>query len=201
MKLIAGWLIGQGAALANAESPTETQVLEAIKTVLTAKTGEVTALGNENSTLAGQLAALTNERDDLKHHADTAATTLANEQTARKTERHGRAAMATDLAIQRGKLAVAKRDETITSLENSADFDAAAKALFAAASVVKIAGQDTETGKVLANDEAMALQREYNSAFQMELTAAGQDPVKAHRNVMSLPKYAGLAAKFVPNKP
>jgi len=193
--------MGQGAALANAESPTESQVLEAIKTVLTAKAGEVSALGNENSTLASHLTALEADLTAQRSRAAEATTALANEQTARKTERQGRAAMTVDLAIQRGKLTVAKREETVAALENSAHFDRDATAMLAVPNVVKIAGQDTETGKMLANDEGAALQREYNSAFQMELAAAGQDPVKAHRNIMSLPKYAGLAARFVPQKP
>ena len=30
--------------------------------------------------------------------------------------------------------------------------------------------------------------------------ATGQNPVAAHNNFMRLPKYTGLAAKFVPKK-
>jgi len=67
--------------------------------------------------------------------------------------------------------------------------------------VVKIAGQSTESGKVLANDEAVVLQNEYHQALQMEMIATGQDIVKAHRNVMTKPEYSGLALKLQPKPP
>ena len=67
--------------------------------------------------------------------------------------------------------------------------------------MVKISGQNAESGKVLANDEAVVLQNEYNKALQMEMIATGQDILKAHRNVMTKPEYSGLAAKLQPKPP
>lgn len=184
MKLIAGWLIGQGFALANTESPTETQVLEAIKSALTAKTGEVTALGNENSTLAGQISTLETEITTERTKTTEATTALVNEQVVRKAERRGRAMLAADLAIQRGKLTVAKRDAAIAVLENSANFDTDAGAMLAAPNVIKIAGQDTESGKVLANEHDLVM-AEYDREFKAQLALYNQDPVRAHTAVMA----------------
>ncbi len=53
MKLIAGWLLANGIALANTESPTEIQVLEGCRQLFTSQAGNVTTLANEKSTLAG----------------------------------------------------------------------------------------------------------------------------------------------------
>jgi hypothetical protein len=105
-----------------------------------------------------------------------------------------------DLAIQRGRKTVAEREAVIAALENSGDFVADSQALLEGKPVVKIAGQDTQSGKALANEEAQQVQAEYQQAFNSELIATGQNPLQAHRNVMTLPKYAGLAAKLVPLK-
>lgn len=188
--------------LANTAEPTEDQILGAMQTLLTSKTGEVTALGNEKSTLSGTITTLTAERDALKRRADEAATTLANEQTARKADRHRAAVLAVDLAITKGKRTVAQRDAEITTLENSGDFDAAVKALTEGPAIVKLAGQDTQSGKQQSalDNESAVLTNEYNQAFAAELIATGQDAVKAHQNIMRLPKYAGLAQKLLPKK-
>ena len=50
------------------------------------------------------------------------------------------------------------------------------------------------------SDATVALQNEYQQAFTTEMVATGNDPVKAHKNVMTLPKYAGLAEKLMPAK-
>lgn len=200
MKLIAGWLLAQGVALANSENPTETQILDGLKTVLTSKTGEVVALGNEKSTLTGKLTALENEKTSLTTRATQAETALANEQTARKAERRRAAEAVADLAIHRGYKTVAERDTVITALENSADFKKDSDALFAGQPTTKVTGTNVESGKQQAalSNEQVALTNEYQAAFQAELIATGQNPTKAHQNIMTLPKYQGLAAKLAP---
>lgn len=202
MKLLAGWLLAQGIALANAENPTETQLLEGFQRLHTTSAQSLTALGNEKSTLSGTITSLTTERDTFKRKAEEQATALANEQAAKSAERKGRAAATVDLAIHQGKVTVAQRDAEITALENSADFATAATALLARAKTTKTAGQDAQSGKqtaALANEQA-ELTREYNQALQNELIETGQNPVKAHQNVMTLPKYATLAEKLRPKQ-
>jgi hypothetical protein len=197
MKLITGWLTAHGVALANAESATETQVLEALQKFHTANTGAVVTLGNEKTTLAGTITALENEKATLTGKIttlETAATMLANEQTLRKGERLGRATMAVDLAIQKGKLKPADRAAKITALENSADFDKDAAALMDAANIVKIPG-NTQSGKVLANTDGDDVRSEYATALaNYEKENPGASPVKAHSEVMK--KYPNLADKF-----
>jgi len=184
-----GWLASQGIALANDAS--EQSVVTAVQKAATKNSKDVTALSNERDSAATQVVALTNERDNLK-------TALTSEQTARSTAVKNAATMAVDLAIQRGRKTVAQRDAAIAALENSKDFDADSKALLDGKVTVKIAGQSTESGKILANDEKVALHNEYNQAFQEQLIATGQNAVQAHKNVMSMPKYSGLAAKLTP---
>jgi hypothetical protein len=163
MKLIAGWLLAQGVALANVETPTEAQVLEAFQKLHTAKAGEVVTLGNEKTTLAGTITTLTNERDTLKNQVTTlttakttAETALSNEQTGRKAERKARAEAIIDLAITKGKLKPADRAARIDVLANTADeaaFKTASDGLLNGANIVKtIGGDSTRSGKVLAND-------------------------------------------------
>jgi hypothetical protein len=202
MKLITGWLLARGIAPANSENPTETQVLEAIQRLHTSTTADVTALGNEKQTLSGALTALTGERDTLRRRQEETTTALANEQTARAAERRGRAELAVDLALQRGQLTVARREAQLAALVNSADFDAAAQSLLTGPTVIRLAGQNTESGKQGAalSDATLALQNEYHQAFQTEMLATGHDPVKAHKNVMTLPKYAALAEMLMPAK-
>ena len=202
MKLIIGWLLAQGIALANTENPTETQVLEALQRRHTAQTADVAALGNERQTLTGKITTLETERDQFRQRADEAASALTNEQTARAAERQGRAEAVVDLAIQRGQATVAQRDAHIAALTNSADFTSAAAALLAGPVVAKTVGQDTQSGKQNAGlaNEQQQLQTEYNLAFQSELIATGQNPARAHNNIMTLPKYAGLAAKLLPQQ-
>jgi hypothetical protein len=199
MKLIAGWLLAQGVALANAESPTETQLLEALQKLHASKAADVTALGNEKSTLSGKIAALENSLAAQTQLAADHATALANEQSARQAERLGRAEMAADLAIQRGQKTVADRAATIAALANCSDFQAAAKSLLAGRPVIKT---EAVSGRQFAapGSEEQQTQAEYQSAFKTELAATGQDPVAAHNNIMRLPKYSGLAAKLVPQK-
>jgi len=83
MKLITGWLLAQGAALANAENPSETQVLEALQHLHTTTAASVAALGNERQTLSERLLALETERDQFRQQATDTATTLTNEKSAR----------------------------------------------------------------------------------------------------------------------
>jgi len=63
MKLIAEWMRARGVFPDDAENPTEAQVLDSLETPFTSTTGEVSALGNENSTVTGQLNAVTIDRD------------------------------------------------------------------------------------------------------------------------------------------
>lgn len=204
MKLIAGWLIAMGAtSLANEADPKETQVLEAIKTVFASKAGEVTALGNEKQTLTGTISTLTTERDTQKRRAEEAAVALGNEQTARKADRKHAATAVVDLAIHKGILTVADREGQITALENSANFEADSKTLLAKTPGTKTTTNGTvESGKQNSglSTEQVALQNDYDTAFKAELIEAGQDPVKAHKNIMTKPKYSALAARLVPQK-
>ena len=203
MKLIAGWLIAQGVALANSEAPTEMQVLEAFQKLHTTKTEAAVALGNEKQSLSGQITTLESERDAQKKLATDNATALANEQTAHKASRKAAAGLIVDAAITRGIKSVAERDATIEALANSADLEKDGKALLATRPVHKTeqSGRDMSGKQESAlSNEAQQLQAEYDSAFKTELAATGQNPVAAHNNIMRLPKYTGLAAKFVPKK-
>jgi hypothetical protein len=198
-ELLIGWLAAQGVALAN--DATEQTVFAAFTQEMFARSATTTALGNENETLATvTVPALQRERDDYKRQAEAAAVALGNEQAARKAGNTLAATAVVDLAIQRGRKTVAEREAVIAALENSGDFVADSQALLEGKPVVKIAGQDTQSGKALANEEAQQVQAEYQQAFNSELIATGQNPLQAHRNVMTLPKYAGLAAKLVPLK-
>ena len=193
MKLITGWLLARGVALANTENPTEPQILEALQQLHTAQTADVTALGNDKQTLAGQVTALANE-------LTAANAALDAERQALAAMRQGRAEALVDLALHRGKLTVAQRDAHVTALANSPDLDAAARALLAGPAIVKTTGQEVQSGKQCAGlaNEQQQLQSEYNQAFQSELIAAGQNPARAHHNIMTLPKYAALAQKLMP---
>jgi hypothetical protein len=199
MKLITGWLLAQGAALASAENPTEPQLLEALQRLHASAAADVTVLGNERQTLSGKLAAVEAERDGLRQQAGETATALALEHTARAAERQGRAEAVADLALQRGRLTVARREAQIAALVNSADFAVAAEALLQGPVVVKMAGE-AMSGKQQAGlpNETQQLQAEYSQAFQTELIAAGQNPARAHHRIMTLPQYAGLAARLLP---
>jgi hypothetical protein len=197
MKLIAGWLMAQGIALANSESPTETQILEGFQRLHNQRTEAVTALGNEKTTLNGRVTTLEAERNTEKKRADDTALALANEQAARKAERKRSATAGVDLLIHRGIKTVAERDVTLTALENSTDFDKDLKALLDAKATTRTTtNATTESGKVLANEEADA-HAEYDREFKKALANNGQDPIKAHSAVMKLP---GLADKLRPKQ-
>jgi hypothetical protein len=198
-QILIGWLAAQGVALAN--DATDQQVFDAFNTEMSTRKASITALGNEKSTIAATVTALENEKTTLNTKVTELTTALSNEQAATKAERKAAATAVADLAIQRGRKTVAERDATITALENSKDFAADSKVLLDGKAVVKISGQNTESGKVLANDDAVVLQNEYNKALQMEMIATGQDILKAHRNVMTKPEYSGLAAKLQPKPP
>jgi hypothetical protein len=188
MKLITGWLLANGIAVAGAEAPTETQVLEALQKYHTAKAGEVAALGNENSTLASTSAELKGK-----------GTVLENENAGLKTrlalERQGRAAAVADLAIARGKATLAERAAKIQALENAADFERETSVLLGSATKFKTAG-NAESGKILANHGVGGDPREeYCAAVERHMKESGEtDPIKAHHAVMK--KDPGLAEKL-----
>ena len=194
-QILIGWLAAQGVALAN--DATDQAVFDAFNKEMSTRSASITILGNEKNTLTSNLTTLTSERDAQKKLAADNATALANEQAARKAERKNAATFAVDLAIQRGKLTVADREGKITALENSTSFDAEVKALTEGKPVVKTEAVSGKQQAALGN-EAKQAQAEYQEAFKTELVATGQDPIRAHNNVMRLPKYAGLAAKLVP---
>lgn len=204
MKKLIGWLMAMGAtSLANTADPTEDQVLEATKQLLTSKAGEVTVLGNEKSTLAGKVTAFENEKVMLTTKNGELTAALTNEQTAHRAIRKQAADAVADLAIHKGIITVAERDAQITALENSADFDKDSKALLAKPATHKTTTNDTTvSGKqsaALSNEQAQTL-AEYDVAFKAELVANGQDPVKAHKAVMNKPQYSALAQKLLPKK-
>ena len=233
MKMIAGWLIANGVALANTGEPTEIQVLDGLKTLFTSKAGEVTALANEKSQLTGitsnfrrkaatfavdcallggrlpaterdnKILALENAKDfDAEVNAILSGkivdkvTALENDIT---LARQQRAELAVDLIIQRGKLSVAQRNDTITALANAADFTAEFKKLSEAANVVKTGADFAGNKQVSAlENEATALANEYKKAIDAELPEAGHNISEAHRRVMTLPKWSALALKLAP---
>jgi hypothetical protein len=195
MKLIAGWLLAQGAALANAESPTESKVLEALQQLHTAKAGEVTSLGNEKSTLAGENAHLKSQISDL----NSSATALENEKADLKAQvaslKSGRASTVVDLAIARGKLNVAERAGQIEALGNAQDFEKEASALLASATRFRTAAS-AESGKILSNQGADGDPREeYCASVERHMKETVEtDPIKAHHAVMQ--RNPGLAEKL-----
>jgi hypothetical protein len=195
MKLIAGWLIAQGAALANSESPTETQVLVALQKLHSAKTGEMTLLGNEKSTLAGENEQLKSEISRLS----SASAALENERADLSAQmavlKSGRATAVVDLAIARGKLNVAERTGKIEALGNAADFEKESSALLASATRYRTAAS-AESGKVLSNQGTEADAREeYCAAVERHMKETGEtDPIKAHQAVMQ--RNPGLAEKL-----
>ena len=86
------------------------------KKLHTAQAGEVTSLGNEKNTLAGENADLKSQISGLTSNAQA----LENERSDLKTKmaglKSGRAAAVVDLAIARGKLNVAERAARIEAL-------------------------------------------------------------------------------------
>src|SRR5580658_2946333 len=195
MKLIAGWLLANGAILANADSPAESEVLAALQKLHASAAGEAAALGNENT-------ALTVENSDLKSqisncHASAAA--LGNEAADLKSQisnlKSTRAAAVVDLAIARGKLAVSERPARLQALENAADFNREAAALLDSAARFKTTGS-AESGKILSNHGASGDAREqYCAAVESHMKETGEtDPVKAHHAVMH--NNPGLAEKL-----
>ena len=195
MKLIAGWLLANGATLANADSPSESEVLAALQKLHASAAGEAAALDNENSTLTGENTDLKSQISNLK----SSAAALENEKSALstqvQTERKGRAAAVVDLAIARGKLAVSERPVRLQALENSADFEREATALLDAAARFKTTGS-AESGKILSNHGATGDAREeYCAAVERHMKETGEtDPVKAHHAVMQ--NNPGLAEKL-----
>jgi hypothetical protein len=195
MKLIAGWLLAQGAALANAESPTETQVLEALHALHTARAGEVTSLGNEKSTLAGENADLKTQVTSLH----SSARALENEKTDLQSQitrlKAGRAASVVDLAIARGKLNVAERGARIEALCNAQDFEKEASALLESATRYRTAGS-AESGKTLSNQGTDGDPREeYCACVERHMKETGEtDPIKAHHAVIQ--RNPGLAEQL-----
>jgi hypothetical protein len=205
-KLIQAWLLAQGITLAN--EATDQQVLEALQKHVTGKTGEVTALGNEKSTLAGKITtlesnvtALTNEKTALANEVTglkAQVTALGNENTGL---RKCRATAVVDLVIQKGKLPVAKRDETIAALANAKGgvikvdgkdvtqtdeqaFEAQAEKLLGAANIIRLP-TDTQSGKVLANELPVSdLRKAHLTAMEEHMEKTGEmDVVKAHEAV------------------
>jgi hypothetical protein len=195
MKLIAGWLLANGANLANADSPAESEVLAALQKLHASAAGEAAALGNENFTLNGENADLKARLSNMQSNVAA----LENENGALKSQaaanRTGRAAAVVDLAIARGKLAVCERPARLQTLENSADFEREAAALLDSAARFKTAGS-AESGKILANHGATGDAREeYCAAVERHMKDSGEtDPVKAHHSVMQ--NHPGLAEKL-----
>ena len=190
--VLLGWLAAKGVTLAN--DATDQQVLKAIQDLASEQATAVTTLGNEKTSLSGKITTLENERNAEKKRADEAAAALANEQTARQAERKGRADAIVDLAIHRGKLTIAQREEKAAALANAKDFEADAKALLAAATKTKTIGsENVESGKVLGNTEEPDARSQYGDALKEEMKT-NPDPVKAHAAVMA--RHPGLAEKL-----
>lgn len=202
MKLIAGWLRARGAAVAAADSPTESQVLDSLESLFTSKAGEVTALGNENFNLTGRITALENEKSALAARNRELAAAIKNEQAAHQAERRGVAESLADLAIHRGIKTVAERDATIEALANAKDLTKDAMALL----TQKPTHTTTTNGRDVSGKQSAGLEteqaiahREYQTAFAAELPLCNQDPVKAHAAVAK--KHSTLIEKLRPTKP
>jgi phage I-like protein len=135
-QLLIGWLAAQGVVLAN--DAADQSVFDAFNKEMLLRSTNIATLGNEKTTLATKTSTLENDLAESRKKLTEATTALGNEQTARKSERTRAAKLAVDLAIQKGKLTPAERDARITTLENSADFDADVKALTDGAPVVKL---------------------------------------------------------------
>jgi hypothetical protein len=192
-ELLTGWLAANGIALANDAS--EAEVFEAIQRRAGELAASVAGLGNERTTLAGKVTALENEVAPLRRQVAETEAALGREQTARRAERRGRAEAVADLAIARGKIAVADREGQVAALSNArdeAEFAAASGRLVNGATRFKTTRTEAESGKVLANEQEEA-RATYQRAFGQALIETGQDPVKAHAKVMKLP---GLAEKL-----
>ena len=195
MKLIAGWLLANGAILAHADSPAESEVLAALQQLHASASGEAAALGNENTSLTGENTDLKSQISNLK----SGASALENETKDLKSQishhKSQRAAAVVDLAIARGKLAVSERPARLQTLENSANFDRDAAALLDSAARFKTTGS-SESGKILSNHGAGGDAREeYCATVERHMKETGEtDPVKAHHTVMR--SNPGLAEKL-----
>lgn len=128
-QLLIGWLAAQGITLAN--DAADQAVLDAFSKEWLTRTGTITTLGNEKSTLTTTVSTLTADRDAEKKRADDNATALANEQTAFKAERKARCEATVDLVITQGRLALAEREAKVGELTALANdkLDAALTAL------------------------------------------------------------------------
>jgi hypothetical protein len=194
MKLIAGWLLANGATLANADSPAESEVLAALQKLHASAAGEAAALGNENSALTGENTDLKSQISNLQ----SGATALENESKDLKSQishlKSQRASAVVDLAIARGKLAVCERPGRLQALENAADFDRDAAALLDSAARFKTVGS-AESGKILSNHGTGDAREEYCASVERHMKESGEtDPVKAHHAVLQ--NNPGLAEKL-----
>jgi hypothetical protein len=185
MKMIVGWLVAQGAALANSESPTESQVLGALQKLHIDRAGEVLSLGNEKSTLAGENEQLKSEISRLSSTSAALENERADWNAQLAILKTGRATAVVDLAIARGKLNVAERAGKIEALGNAADFEKESSALLASATRYRTASS-TESGKVLSNQGTETDARtEYCASVERHMKESGEtDPIKAHHAVM-----------------
>lgn len=187
--MLIGWLAAQGVPLANDAS--DQTIVAAVQKAAARNASEITSLANDKDTLAGKSLALENELATTK-------TALANAQDALTFSHKNACAFAVDLVIQKGKLAVSGRAAAIAALENATDFAAELKKLDDAAPVVKTAA-DAVAGKsqsALENEQAKTAE-EYDCAIKSEM-AGGKSITQAHKAIMTLPKYQGLALKLVP---
>jgi hypothetical protein len=195
MKLIAGWLLANGALLANADSPAESEVLAALQRLHASAAGEAAALGHENATLTGENTDLKSQISNMKSGASALENEAAHLKSQISNLKSARAAAVVDLAIARGKLAVSERPARLQTLENSADFDRDATVLLDSAARFKTTGS-AESGKILSNHGATGDAREeYCAAVERHMKETGEtDPVKSHHAVMR--NNPGLAEKL-----
>jgi hypothetical protein len=127
--LLIGWLAAQGVVLANDAS--DQTVLDAVQKINLDRSTNVTALGNEKTTLGSRVTTLENEiaagksalQTEQEAHGATK-TTLANAQESLKTERKARIELLLDKAVQEGRITAAERPQWAGSLANEAEFAA-----------------------------------------------------------------------------
>lgn len=125
--LLIGLLVGQGIALANDAS--DDAVLKSANELLAKLRTDVTALGNEKTTLTSRVTALEADLVSERTAHATTKTALEATKTALGNERAIAAPAIVDLAITQGRIAIAEREARIARVKGATDLAAETTAL------------------------------------------------------------------------
>lgn len=125
--LLIGLLVGQGVALANDAS--DDVVLKSANELLAKLRTDVTALGNEKSTLTSRVTALEADLVAERTAHTTAKTALEATKAALGNERAIAAPVIVDLAITQGRIPIAEREARIARVKGATDLAAETTAL------------------------------------------------------------------------